>query len=79
MSAFSIPKTKTLARFIAKEGPQGSGRCVGVSIEQDGTFIYTESALWCDDSGSGTFRQDSETAAVKRFYTRVRPNKETQA
>jgi hypothetical protein len=70
---FDQPRTATLRALIAKEGPTGTGRIVGLSIEgADGVFIYTESAKWCDDSGSGTFRGDSETAACRRFLERVR-------
>jgi glucose/arabinose dehydrogenase len=72
---FDTPKTKTLKRFIEKEGPQGSGRVVGVTIEPDGVFIYTDSSKWCDDSGAGTFREDSETLAVTEFYANVRKAK----
>lgn len=65
-------RTTTLRRFIEAEGPAGSGRVTGLSIEPDGVFIYTDSAAWCDDSGAGTFRGDSETAAVRAFRERVR-------
>ena len=63
------PKTQTMRRFLDKE----ADRVVGLSIEIDGVFIYTNSHEWCDDNGSGTFRGDSETAAIRRFYERVRP------
>jgi hypothetical protein len=46
-------------------------RVTGLSIEDDGVFIYTDSSKWCDDAGAGTFRGDSETQAIKRFYERV--------
>lgn len=46
-------------------------RVVGLSIEEDGVFIYTNSWEWCDDAGSGTFRGDTETQAIKNFYARV--------
>jgi hypothetical protein len=72
MRTFDTPRTKALAAFIAKEGPTGTGRVTGLSIEPDGVFIYTTSALWCDDAGAGTFRADSETAAIRTFYDRVR-------
>src|SRR5690606_40780367 len=72
MNAFDTPRTKTLRDLIEREGPNGTGRIVGLSIEGDGVFIYTNSAQWCDDSGSGTFRGDSETAAVRRFRSEVR-------
>ena len=59
-------KTKTL-RDALKDP-----RIVGVSIEADGVFIYTNSAEWCDEYGSGTFRADTETAAVRKFKQNVR-------
>ncbi len=71
MNAFDTPRTKTLRDLIEREGPNGTGRIVGLSIEGDGVFIYTNSWEWCDDSGSGTFRGDSETAAVRRFRSEV--------
>lgn len=75
MTAFDTPRTKALAAFLLKEGPAGSGRVTGLSIEgDDGVFIYTESAQWCDDNGSGTFRGDSETKAIRAFYDRVQRN-----
>ena len=64
---FDKPKTETMRRFLKKEG----NRIVGLSIESDGVFIYTESAKWCDDAGSGTFRGDSETDAIRKFYQRI--------
>ncbi len=69
---FDKPKTKTLQNFVNREGPKGSGRVVGLSIEPDGVFIYTDSSKWCDDAGSGTFRGDSELSAIKKFRQRVR-------
>ncbi len=63
---YSQPKTKALRDLIARDK-----RIAGLSIEADGVFIYTDSAKWCDGSGSGTFRGDSETAAIKRFRARV--------
>lgn len=67
--SFDSPKTKAMRAFLQRE----AARVVGLSIEGDGVFIYTESARWCDDSGAGTFRGDSETAAIRRFYECVRP------
>lgn len=67
------PRTKTMQAFIEKEGPNGIDRVTGLSIEGDGVFIYTDSSQWCDDAGSGTFRGDSETAAIRHFYERVIP------
>ena len=69
---FDKPKTEVMRRFLSKEGPAGTGRIVGLSIEEDGVFLYTRSSRWCDDSGSGTFRGDSETAAIRKFADRVR-------
>lgn len=71
--SFDTPRTKALAAFLKAEGPDGSGRVVGLSIEPDGVFVYTESAAWCDDSGAGTFRGDSETGAIAAFKANVRP------
>ena len=68
--SFDKPRTIAMATFLDRE--RRSGRVVGLSIEADGVFIYTRSSEWCDDAGSGTFRADSETAAIKRFYQRVR-------
>lgn len=70
--SFSKPRTKAMQKFLEKEGPNGTGRVVGLSIECDGVFIYTNSDEWCDDSGAGTFRGDSETAAIRWFYEVVR-------
>ena len=66
---FDKPRTKAMQKFLEQE----QGRVVGLSIEPDGVFIYTNSSEWCDDAGSGTFRGDSETAAIRRFRERVRP------
>ncbi|QJA42996.1 hypothetical protein [Phaeobacter phage MD18] len=70
---WDIPRTKAMLKFIEKEGPGGTGRITGLSIEADGVFIYTDSTQWCDDAGSGTFRGDSETAAIKVFKERGGP------
>lgn len=70
MPSFDAPKTLAMRRFLEKE----AHRVTGLSIEgADGVFIYTDSSLWCDDGGSGTFRGDSETAAIRNFYEWVRP------
>lgn len=69
---FDQPKTKTLQNFLAREAA-GLNRIVGLSIEPDGVFIYTDSSLWCDDAGAGTFRGDSETQAIARFRDQVQP------
>ena len=67
--SFDTPRTKAMRQFLKRE----AGRVTGLSIEPDGVFIYTDSAQWCDDAGAGTFRADSETAAIKRFYEMVQP------
>ena len=64
---FDKPRTKAMKNFLARE----RDRVVGLSIETDGVFIYTNSHEWHDGGLSGTFRDDSETAAIKRFYERV--------
>lgn len=68
---FDKPKTKSMENFLFRERE----RVVGLSIEPDGVFIYTKSSEWCDDAGSGTFRGDSETGAIKVFHERVRKAK----
>jgi hypothetical protein len=40
---FDKPKTKGMKKLIAKEGPDGTGRLIGLSIEHDGVWLYTES------------------------------------
>ena len=69
--SFDMPKTKAMKKFLDKEAPN---RVTGLSIEPDGVFIYTNSNEWSDDSGSGTFREDSETLAIKSFYELVQPS-----
>lgn len=61
------PKTQAMRRFLVRE----RARVVDLSIEPDGVFIYTDSSRWCDDAGAGTFRGDSETQAIARFYDRI--------
>ena len=69
MNIFHTPKTKAMREFLARE----AGRVVGFTIElPDGVFIYTDSGKWCDDSGAGTFRGDSETHAIRNFYAWIR-------
>lgn len=68
LNKYDKPRTKAMQRFLLKEAPE---RVTGLSIEPDGVFIYTNSSEWCDDAGSGTFREDSETAAIRKFYERV--------
>jgi len=63
---FDTPKTKALKALIATDK-----RITGLTIDDDGVFIYTDSALWCDDAGAGTFRADTETKAVAAFKHRV--------
>lgn len=58
---------KTLRTLIEKDE-----RIVGFTIEPDGCFIYTNSAEWCDDSGSGTFSGHNVTAAIRRYKENVR-------
>lgn len=65
-----IPRTRAMKAFLVKE----AYRVVDMTIEPDGVFIYTKSADWDDGNGSGTFRGDSETQAIKRFYRCVRRN-----
>lgn len=63
-----LPKSKTMKAFIARE----SYRVTSISFEgSDGIFIYTDTSLWCDDAGAGTFQGNTETQAVKNFYERV--------
>lgn len=76
MNSFDKPQTAAMRKFLEKEGPAGSGRVVGLSIEGDGVFIYTESAKWDDGGGSGTFRGDTETQAIARFKELVQRNDE---
>lgn len=64
---FDQPKTQAMRRFLQRE----RARITGLSIEDDGVFIYTDSSKWCDDAGAGTFRADSETQAIKLFYSCV--------
>jgi hypothetical protein len=64
---FDKPKTKAMQDFLVKE----KSRVTGLSIEPDGVFIYTDTQHWTDDAGAGTFRGDSETQAIKRFYAQV--------
>lgn len=68
MRQFDNPKTKAMRVFLEKE----KHRVTGLSIEDDGVFIYTNSNEWCDGNGSGTFREDTETKAIAKFYSRVR-------
>lgn len=59
-------RTKTMRALV-----ESDARIVAFTIEHVGVFIYTNSDEWCDDHGSGTFRGDSETAAVQRYRERV--------
>jgi hypothetical protein len=68
------PKTKTFRDFLVRE----QDRVTGYSIEaaehvrdKASVWIYTDSAQWSDDAGSGSFRGTSETNAIKAFYARV--------
>ena len=69
---FDTPQTAALYKFLDTE-VNNRQRVTGLSIECDGVFIYTDSSKWCDDAGAGTFRGDSETAAIKAFKDRVQP------
>jgi hypothetical protein len=72
---FDTPKTKAMKTFLEREGPNGTGRVIGLSIEgEDGVFIYTESAKWDDGNGAGTFRGDNETQAISWFKQNVQRN-----
>ena len=77
-SRFDTPKTQALYAFLDTEANNRS-RVVGLSIEPDGVFIYTNSDEWCDDAGAGTFRGDSESAAIRRFRELVQPAAELYA
>lgn len=65
----SAAKTKTLRKLLETDD-----RIVGFTKEPDGTFIYTNSREWDDGNGAGTFREDTETAAVKKYKERVTRN-----
>lgn len=75
MNHFDTPRSKSLQKFLVKE----ADRIVGLSIEPDGVFIYTDTAEWHDDAGSGTFRGDNETDAIAKFYARVQPSEARSA
>ena len=64
----SRAKTKAMQRFLEKE----ADRVVDFYHEGDSVFIHTNSDEWADENGSGTFVAESETAAIKKFYDRVR-------
>jgi len=66
---FSKYRTKAMQQFLQRE----EHRVTGLSIEADGVFIYTDSDKWHErgNPGCGTFRADSETAAIRKFYDRV--------
>lgn len=55
-------RTKTLRKLLYNDK-----RIIGFTIEPDGVFIYTDSSMWCDDAGSGTFRGDTEAQAARNF------------
>lgn len=63
---------KTFADLVEKDH-----RITDFSDETDldGFFIYTNSSEWSDDAGSGTFRGDTVTEAIKKFKARVQPSK----
>ena len=60
-------KTKALQAFIKAN----SHRVTRVTIDSDGVWLFTDNSKWCDDHGSGTFRGDSEAAAMRRFNDRI--------
>lgn len=56
-------KTKTLRKLLLEDK-----RIIGFINEgHDGVVIYTNSALWCDDAGSGQFRGRTEGEAARNF------------
>lgn len=61
-------QSKTFAALVERDK-----RIIGFSDETDldGFFIYTNSAEWCDDCGSGTFRGDTVTDAIRKYKRRV--------
>lgn len=64
---FDAPQTQAMDSFIARHGPDGAGAVVGMTTGPDGVCLYTAPALWCDQSGAGTFRGDTETGAIRAF------------
>jgi hypothetical protein len=65
-------KTKAMAALI-----ESDARIIDISDEgEDGFFIYTRTAEWDDGNGSGTFRGDNETAAIRWFKGNVTRNTE---
>lgn len=66
---FDQALTTACRAFLARE--RAAGRVTGFSREADGVFIYTDSSQWCDDHGAGTFRGDTEAAAMRRFKAQV--------
>lgn len=75
LASYSDPmsaiKTKALRNLVEKDE-----RIVAFTSEQDGVFIYTNTAEWDDGNGAGTFRGDTETGAVKRYKDNVTKNTE---
>jgi hypothetical protein len=65
----ATPKTKALRDFMKAN----AHRVTDLAIESDGVWIYTDPLEWCDEHGAGTFRGDSESAAIRRFRDTVRP------
>lgn len=68
-SPMSAIRTKALRRLV-----ESDHRIEAFTIEDDGVFIYTNTAEWDDGNGAGTFRGDSETAAVRYFLRTVTRN-----
>lgn len=46
-------------------------RITSFSIEADGCFIYTEVGKWCNDHGEHGVRDDTVSAAIRKYKDRV--------
>ena len=60
-------KTKALQAFLKAN----SHRITNVTIDSDGVWLFTDSSHWHDGNSSGTFRGDSEAAAIRKFNDRI--------
>ena len=60
-------KTKSLQAFLKAN----SHRVTHVIIDSDGVWLFTNSSQWHDGNNSGTFRGDSEAAAIRKFNDRI--------
>ena len=49
-------------------------RVIAISVEEDGVFIYTETSKWDDGNGSGTFRGDNISEAIRWYKANVQEN-----